>query len=344
MREGSSGGNYFAAPSSRLQFIPTGASVLDCNVGGGWPLGRIVNIVGDQASGKTLLAIEAMANFTLTYPKGRVRYRESEAAFIPEYAAALGLPIDKVEFTRDEEDGSDPDTVERFFDDLDAFIDGLKGQPGLYIVDSLDAISDEAEINRAFSEGTYGTGKAKQMSQLFRKVTSRVEASRICLIIISQTRDRINAGFGRRYSRSGGRALDFYASIILYLAHMGEITRTVKKVKRPIGVKVRAKCTKNKIGLPFRSCDFPIIFAHGIEDVSAGLDWLKAHSRLSEVGMSLVEYKRLRKRALYVSLESDQEQDLRDRVDSAVRKGWREVEQSFLPKHGKYTMRGRADG
>lgn len=335
-RLGDEGGTYFAAPSSQLQFIHTGATALDCIVGGGWPLGRVVNIVGDKSTGKTLLAIEAMANFARSYPDGKIRYREAEAAFLPEYAGALGLPLDHVQFARYEDDTGEADTVEKFYDDLISFLDGLDGQPGLYILDSLDALSDESEVSREFGAPSYGTGKARQMSKLFRQVTSRVEASSVCLTIISQTRQRINAGFGRQYSRSGGNALDFYASIILYLAHLREIRRTVRGVKRPVGVYIRAKCTKNKIGLPFRQCDFPIVFAYGIEDISAGLDWLRVNRCLSLTDLTVKEAKRLRKKALRVDLEPDELKKQRRKISRAVKKGWKEVEQSFLPKQRKY--------
>lgn len=337
LRLADGGGNYFASPNSKLKFIHTGATVLDCTVGGGWPLGRIINIVGDKSTGKTLLAIEAMANFARRYKKGRIRYRESEAAFIPEYAAALGLPVGRVEFPREEEDEAGPDTVEKFYKDLKKFLSSLNGRVGLYILDSLDAISDEAEVGREFGEATYGTAKAKQMSELFRRITSLVESSNVCLVIISQTRANIGPSFGKQYTRAGGQALDFYASIIVYLAHLGELKRTVNKVKRTVGVKIRAKCTKNKIGLPFRSCDFSIIFGYGIEDVSAGLDWLKSNKMLSRADVKSKEYKNLRLRSLKIELDPEEHQELQDRVAAAVCAGWEEVETSFLPKRGKYT-------
>lgn len=336
-RLGDEGGKYFAVPSRQLQFIHTGATPLDCVVGGGWPLGRVVNIVGDKSTGKTLLAIEAMANFAKTYPKGVIRYREAEAAFLPEYAGALGLPLDHVQFARYEDDTGEADTVEKFYEDLITFLDRLDDRPGLYILDSLDALSDEAEIGREFDAGSYGTGKARQMSKLFRQVTSRVEKSKVCLTVISQTRQKINATFGRQYSRSGGNALDFYASIILYLAHLKQIKRTVRGVKRPVGVFIRAKCAKNKIALPFRECDFPIIFAYGIEDVCAGLDWLRKNRCLSLVDFTTKEVKTLRKKALRVDLDPDELEEYRRIVSRAVRKGWRELEQSFLPKQRKYS-------
>jgi len=94
-----SGGDYFPPATARgLRFIPSGCVLLDCVLGGGWPLGRIVNVVGDKAVGKTLLAIEAAANFVTVYPKGHIWYRQAEADFDEHYARRLGLPVDKIDF------------------------------------------------------------------------------------------------------------------------------------------------------------------------------------------------------------------------------------------------------
>lgn len=324
------GGAYFTSPSSSLDFIHSGAAVLDCVIGGGWPLGRICNIVGDKSTGKTLLAIEALTNFSNTYPKARARYVETEAAFIPEYAHALGLPTDRVDFPEG------VDTVEELFDDIVDAIVKSKGKPFLYVLDSLDALTDEAEKKRDIREGTYGASKPKQMSQLFRRLTSRVEKSNVCVIIVSQVRDNIGVTFGRKYSRSGGRALDFYASIVLHLAHLGEIKRTIKGVKRTVGVNIRAKCTKNKIGLPFRECEFPILFSYGIEDVVANLDWLKANKKADALGISKKEFEKLRKRVMSGKLEDSEYREVQEVLSDALATAWREVETSFLPKRRKY--------
>src|SRR5215813_4004785 len=91
-------GHYFSRRSNSIEFIPSGAAVLDCTLGGGWPLSRISNIVGDESTGKTLMAIEACANFAQMYEKVNIYYRESESAFDEPYAEALGMPVDRVQF------------------------------------------------------------------------------------------------------------------------------------------------------------------------------------------------------------------------------------------------------
>lgn len=262
------GGNYFTSPKKDFKFIPTGCKMLDLALGGGWPESRISNIIGDRSSGKTLLCIEAAANFAKKYPKGRIRYRECEAAFDPAYAAALGMPVDKVDFSKELE------TVEDFFEDVQAVAEAAK-QPELYILDSLDALSDRSEMGRAIDEGTFGANKAKQLSQTFRRIVRKVKKSNLTVLIVSQVRSKIGIAFGRETTRSGGRALDFYASIVLYLAHVKTLKKERKKIKRAIGIDVLAKVDKNKVSVAFREARFPIMFGWGIDDEQACLDWLK---------------------------------------------------------------------
>lgn len=295
-------GLYFAAVNSRLRFIPTGCTLLDLVLGGGWPLGRVVNIVGDKSTGKTLLGMEAVANFFRLYPKGWCRYVEAEGAFEPEYAKALGIPIDRVDIR------SDFDTVEQLFTDLET-VKSSKN-PGLYIVDSLDALSDEAELKRGIADATYGGSKAKKMSELFRRLARSINKKEFCVMIISQVRDAIGIAFGDRHTRSGGKALDFYASQVLWLAHIETLKRELHKFKRSTGIRIRARCKKNKVGLPFRECEFNIRFGYGIEDAEASAEWLR------EAGIN----------AKVPSQE----------LEETVRRKWYAVEKSFLPMKSKY--------
>lgn len=302
-------GGAYLPPSSSLDFIASGCTVLDLVLGGGWPLGRIANIVGDKSTGKTLLAIEACANFVRAYPRGRILYAEAESAFDLSYARSLGLPERNIDVVQD------VDTVEALFSLLGTFADArLKfGQPGLFVIDSLDALSDESEMGRAVGEGSYGTAKAKQMSQLFRRLVRKLERAKVALMIISQVRDNIGVTFGRKYTRSGGRALDFYASQVVYLAQIKMLNRTIDKVERPVGVRVRAKCTKSKVSLPYRECEFDIKFGYGTDDVTACTDWLASVGAKPAKGLSA--------------------DDLRERV----REEWAEIEAKFSPKERKYT-------
>jgi recombination protein RecA len=302
-------------PASTSRFIHTGCTLLNLILGGGWPLGRISNVVGDKSTGKTLLAIEASANFALQFPEGKIYYHEAEAAFDKDYAATLGMPIEAVTFIEDVKgDTSKASTVEGLIENIQNIVaeHSENENVGLYIVDSLDALSDKSEMERDADKGSYGAEKAKKMSEFFRKVAKSVESSKIHLMIISQMRDKIGVMFGEKHSRSGGKALDYYASQILWLAEKAKIKKTISKVERVIGLEVVANCKKNKISMPFRTCLFPIIFGYGIEDDVASRLWLKSIGKEADTAMPKEEV-----RELVINL-------------------WKEIEEKFSPKESKY--------
>lgn len=322
------GGSYFAAPSPEVECFSTGCALLDCVIGGGYPLSRVVNIVGDKSTGKTLLAIEACANFARTYPKGRIDYDEVESAFDKAYAGALGLPLGRVKFPEGHE------TVEDVFEHLNKWVEQAGNEPGLYIIDSLDALSDRAELARDVDEGSYGTGKAKQMSRMFRELIRKLSNRRICVLIISQVRDNIGVTFGRKTTRSGGRALDFYASQVIYLAQIKTLRKTVGGVQRAIGVDIKAKCDKNKIALPLRECEFPIRFGYGIADVDANVHWLEEMGKLELIGLNKAKVPGYLKSL--ESLDPAEFSSQRAALDAVVREQWYLLEKEFLPTRGKY--------
>ncbi|MCI0557891.1 MAG: DNA recombination/repair protein RecA [Nitrososphaera sp.] len=322
--EEGSGGNYFAAPKQNLQFIPSGCVLLDLILGGGWCEGRIANVVGDKSAGKTLLMIEACANFARKYPKGKIYYREAESAFDRDYAAALGMPVDRVNFLETLE------TVEDFFEDLEQKCTGTTNK--FYVLDSLDALSDRSEMARDIDASSYGANKAKQMSEVFRRSVRKIAESNSTVNIVSQIRDKINVSFGRKTTRSGGRALDFYSSQTVYLTNIGRITKTIKGIKRPVALKVKAQMDKNKVGLPFRECEFDIRFGFGVDDLKACLEWMKVSGGLKDLGIKDVE-------SGIKDVESLDDMKYRselERIHDAVRKRWYEIETSLLPKRRKY--------
>lgn len=328
---------YFTSVDKEgIDFVSAGCALIDACVGGGWPLGRVVNIVGDKSAGKTLLAIEACANFHRQYPNGHIRYAEAEAAFDIEYAEGLGLPPDVVDF-----EAGDPEkgfnTVEDFHADALRVLDEHKGKPILYILDSLDALSDDAEAGRDIDKGSFGASKAKKMGEIFRRLTRRFEEQDCLLIVISQLRDKLNVTFGEKQTRSGGRALDFYASQIVWLAEIGKISKEIGGVKRVVGVDVRMKVKKNKVGLPFRECEYPIVFGYGVDDLTANVQWLlevKREERLKEVGMSAAGYK-VRVNSLR-NKGGHEMQEVRGKLDTIIRQEWQQIEKKFLPASRKY--------
>ncbi len=324
--------NYFTAPKDHHLFVSTGCTVLDCALGGGFALGRVANVVGDKSTSKTGMSTEALINFCRTYPDGRAAYRDREAAFDKPYAEAMGLPVDEIDF-------GDPDmdnTVEAFHRDLEKFVsEQLKtGKPGLYVLDSLDAVSDEAELERDIGEGSYGGNKPKKLSELFRRLTPEIERSKVLLLIVSQIRDNIGAMFGEKHKRSGGKALDFYASQIVWLANLGQLKRTIGGVERVYGFKVRANVKKNKVALAHRRCDFEFHFGYGMEDLITSVNWLAEVKQLDAIDLKPTELKNYLKEIPDMT-QGEYRKEL-DMVNAAVRRIWPEIEERFLPKRSKY--------
>lgn len=326
--------NYYFK-TSNLDFIQSGCVTLDCVLGGGWPLGRISNVIGDKSTGKTLLATEACANFARKWPEGHIWYREVERAFDLEYATGLGLPEDRVDFG---EEGLDTtwETVEDIFEDLKARIADAKesGQPGLYIIDSLDALSSRAELTRSIDEGSYGMEKQKKLGELFRRLNKGMSQSKIHFLMISQIRDNIGAMFNApKTRRAGGRALDFYASQVIWLSHLKTLNQTRRNIKRSTGIRVKVKCTKNKVGLPHRDCEFSIKFGYGIDELPAAMEFLEQAGAAKDFlnGTKLKDF--------MAETEQLDDAEYRARIRQArklVKRAWREVDEQFAPRRRKY--------
>jgi recombination protein RecA len=328
--EPKAGGAYLASPQTHMSFIPSGSILLDLALGGGWAEGRIANIVGDASSGKTLLCIEAAANFALKNPTSMVRYRETEAAFNPEYAETIGMPLKQVDF------GKTPlETIEDFYNDLSATIErALKsGKPELYICDSLDALSDQAELKRGFGEASYGSDKAKDLSRMFRKLPlAAMERSKVTLLIVSQIRDKIGVTFGRKWTRSGGKALQFYSSQILFLAQTGTVARTINDSKHVIGINIRARCEKNKAGQAFREAEFPIMFGYGIDDVESCYAYVNANGGLKPLLGTM-------KSTAFLNAIRNREKGwkiLVEKLHNEAKQQWYTTQNKLLPKYRKY--------
>lgn len=309
------------------RFIKSGSTLLDRVLGGGWAEGRVANIVGDRSSGKTLLAIEACANFAVNHDVKNIAYREVEAAFDRGYAESLGMPIG-IDYSES------VTTVEEFETDLKKWLAKVDG-PNLYVLDSLDALSSTAEMDREEGEASYGTEKAKALSQMFRKLIAEIRRKQCTIIIISQIRDNIGVRFGETKKRSGGRALDFYASQIIWLAEIKKLKRTVTKVERTVGVLVRAQNKKNKVGKPFRETGFTILFGYGVDDEQSMLDWLKENKGedlLRDNPIQLAKDIATAKRASDRPLLNDLNKHLR----AAVNARWNEIEDALEPPMAKY--------
>lgn len=316
------------APEKARTVFSTGCTLLDLAAGGGWGIGRVANIVGDKSTGKTLLAIEACANFAAIYGGAAIHYAEVEAAFDREYAYTMGMP-------RDAQYTEEVHTIEDFERDLDAWLDKQTG-PNLYILDSLDACSSDAELERETGDhATYGAEKAKALSELFRKRIKKLREKQGTIIVISQLRDNIGVRFGETKKRSGGHALDFYASQVFWLAQVKSLKKTVTKVERTVGVQVRARNKKNKIGKPFRQVDFTLLFSYGVADELSMLDWLKENHATDLLPEPFASYP---KRLDLAQQSKDREAvtTIRDELRAAVTARWEEIEDALEPPMRKY--------
>jgi recombination protein RecA len=266
-----------------------------------------------------------------------VFYHEVEAAFDKQYAASLGMPVDRVTFVADDDAG---DTVEDFFENLtelcDERIKSKAKHPVLYILDSVDALSDRAEQERRIDQGTYGT-KAKQMSEVFRRLTKKLARARVTLILISQVRAKMDAVvFGKKTTRSGGKALDFYSSLIIELAEVGKDYHEVRGVKRPVAINVACQVTKNKVGPPFRNVHFPVVFNYGIDSELASFDWLRKQAKIGIDGWRMVGYDgKGTPTVRFLNANRDDAAWVRD-LDKLVCSTWGEVEKEFMPPRRKY--------
>lgn len=322
--------DYFLDPT--VETFGSGSTVLDCALGGGWPLNRMFNVVGDKSTGKTLIMIEAASQFLMKFGgKARVVYAECEAAFDKAYAAALGMPLSHVRFITDEEPIF---TVEQLEVSLTNVMESA-ALPTLYMVDSYDALSDDKEASMDPGDhATYGTGKAKQGSAMFRRINQKLSRSNMTFGIVSQVRDNIGVTFGRQHKRNGGKCLDFYATHVVWLAKMKNLQCTRQKIKRVHGVQIKAKVDKNKIGMPHREAEFPIRFGYGIENVISCVDWLVTHGKHKKVFDSEKDAAKFLNKldTLDDKAYSEWEEDL----TGAVTEGWREVESLFLPPRKKY--------
>jgi len=319
-------GSYFLSDKKDIDFISSGSTLLNLVLGGGWAMGRMSNLVGDKSSGKTLLAIEACANFVKKYPKGKIYYHETEAAFDKNYAGALGMPVDKVIFIEDIM------TVEGMFKFIDDKILDKSKIPKLYILDSLDALDATEDSRKELDEAGYsGARKAGKLSSLFRKRIKDIEGSNICLLIISQIRVNIGVTFGKKTTRSGGKALDFYASQIVWLKTLSKISKTISGITRPYSLLVRANCEKNKVGLAFRECEFPILFGYGINSVLSNLQFLEKTKFLDKLSF---KFRRIQSFAEKIIEENDI--DKITEIDKITKEVWNNIESGFLPKRRKY--------
>ena len=247
-------------PTDLTEWISTGSSILDLAISnrknGGLPVGRITELTGLEASGKSLLAAHVLANTQKA--GGLAVYIDTENAMNEEFARCIGIDVSKMLYIQLE-------TVEDIFEVIENII-------------------TKVEQSDDFDQTGWATQKAIILSKAMRKITQMIGRQRVCLVFTNQLRVKLGAMFGDPYTTSGGKAIGFHASCRLRLKAAGQIKIKVGGKDQVIGIKTKAQVVKNRMGPPLRTAEFNILFDSGVDDYGSWLQIMKDNNLVSQGG------------------------------------------------------------
>jgi recombination protein RecA len=273
------------APSEVNEWISTGSTMLDLAISnrpnGGLPVGRIIEITGLEASGKSLLAAHALAD---TQKKGGLAvYIDTENAISREFLEAIGVNLKDMLYVPLE-------TIEDIFDAMDSIVESVrknsKSRIVTIVVDSVAGASTKQEMAADYDKDGWATSKAIILSKAMRKITNFIGRERICLIFTNQLRTRLGVSFGDQWTTSGGKAIAFHSSVRLRLKSVGQIklAKSADKPEAVVGITTRAQVVKNRMGPPLRTVDYDIYFDSGIDDFGSWLTMMKNYNLVTQAG------------------------------------------------------------
>ena len=272
-------------PADVTDFISTGCPTLDLAIAnkpnGGFPVGRITEITGLEASGKSLLAAHALAE---TQKKGGVAvYIDTEAAVSREFLEAIGLDMKRMLYVPLE-------TIEDIFQTIERIIETVRKSEDdsnklvTIVVDSVMGATTKVEQATEYDKDGYATAKAIILSKGLRKITNLIARERICLIFTNQLRTRLGISFGDPWTTSGGKAIPFHSSVRLRLKSKGQIKIKEDKIDKIVGIKTGCQVIKNRIGPPLKMVEYDIYFDSGIDYVGSCLTALRSYNLITQAG------------------------------------------------------------